>query len=162
MENYIVINGKRAELTDEQLKALGIYPEKDVNPFERMNEGQQYYYITSHNSVISDTERNAVLDEMRYAHANYCNNADMLFQQMCRESLNRQLWRFSMQNGGNDLGSDKYYIATDNVHGRLNVYVHSEVQAIGLVYFKTCDLAQQAISAIVKPFMKAHPEFKLL
>ena len=34
MENYIVINGKKAELTDEQLKQLGIESEKKRNnPF---------------------------------------------------------------------------------------------------------------------------------
>lgn len=35
-ENYIVINGKKAELTEEQLKALGIEPEKKrKNPFAK-------------------------------------------------------------------------------------------------------------------------------
>lgn len=44
-ENYIVINGKKAELTEEQLKQLGIEPEKKrKNPFERVT-GEKYYYI---------------------------------------------------------------------------------------------------------------------
>lgn len=39
-ENYIVINGKKAELTEEQMKALGI-EDKSVNPFA---EREQYVY----------------------------------------------------------------------------------------------------------------------
>ena len=41
-DNYAVINGKRVELTDEQVKALGI---KRKNPFERVNEDERYYFI---------------------------------------------------------------------------------------------------------------------
>ena len=39
-ENYIVINGKKAELTNEQLKMLGIEVRK--NPFDRAT-GEEYY-----------------------------------------------------------------------------------------------------------------------
>ena len=37
MENYIVINGRKAELTAEQLKALGIETEKK-SPFDRCDD----------------------------------------------------------------------------------------------------------------------------
>ena len=37
-ENYIVINGKKAELTVEQIKALGIEVRK--SPFERACKGK--------------------------------------------------------------------------------------------------------------------------
>lgn len=40
-KNYIVINGKKAELTEEQLRALGIEKEKN-NPFERVNKGGHF------------------------------------------------------------------------------------------------------------------------
>ena len=39
MENYIVINGKRTELTEEQLKELGLIMEKK-SPFERVKQGE--------------------------------------------------------------------------------------------------------------------------
>ena len=42
-ENYAVINGKRIELTDEQLKALGVETRK--NPFERVAKSEKYCYI---------------------------------------------------------------------------------------------------------------------
>lgn len=38
-ENYIVINGKRLELTKEQLKALGIEVRK--NPYKMIKKGNK-------------------------------------------------------------------------------------------------------------------------
>lgn len=38
MNNYAVINGKRIELTDEQVKTLGVEVRK--NPFERIDRGE--------------------------------------------------------------------------------------------------------------------------
>ena len=49
-DNYAVINGKRVELTDELVKALGI---KRKNPFKRVNEGKKYYFIKSSGDVSS-------------------------------------------------------------------------------------------------------------
>ena len=40
-ENYIVINGKRAELTEEQMKVLGIKVKK--NPFDRDGSNNRCY-----------------------------------------------------------------------------------------------------------------------
>lgn len=44
-ENYIVINGKKAELTKEQLKALGIEAEPE-NPFCRKRKISLYHHRT--------------------------------------------------------------------------------------------------------------------
>lgn len=41
-ENYLVINGKKMDLTEKQLKQLGIETRK--NPFERV-ECQKYFTI---------------------------------------------------------------------------------------------------------------------
>ena len=49
-DNYAVINGKRIELTDEQVKALGI---ERKNPFERVADGDPYYYIATDNYIHS-------------------------------------------------------------------------------------------------------------
>lgn len=160
MENYIVINGKKAELTKEQLKALGISAKLSQEIFQQVAINSPYYFITASGSVGKDIDVRACVDAEKFEAANYCSDKNIIQQQAYREILNRLLWRFSMQNGGDDLGRDKYYIAADNFPGRWNVYVHSEVRAIGLVYFKTHDLADQAIHDIVKPFMKAHPDFK--
>ena len=39
-ENYIVINGKKSDLTNEQMELLGIKARK--NPFERVSKNESY------------------------------------------------------------------------------------------------------------------------
>lgn len=65
-ENYIVINGKKIELTEEQLKQLGIEPEKKrKNPLERVAKTEMYCYIDSFNEVHSLFEfKDESLEEM--------------------------------------------------------------------------------------------------
>ncbi len=43
-KNYIVINGKKANLTEDLLKALGIAVSQN-NPFRRVSFEESYYYI---------------------------------------------------------------------------------------------------------------------
>ena len=50
MKNYICIDGKKAELTPEQLKALGIEV-KEKSPFERAAQRTPFYYITNKGAV---------------------------------------------------------------------------------------------------------------
>lgn len=57
-ENYIVINGKKIELTEEQQKQLGIEPQKK-NPFERVPEGE-VYFLSGYNKTDRARETNSV------------------------------------------------------------------------------------------------------
>lgn len=41
-DNYAVINGKRIELTEEQVEMLGV--EKRKNPFERVNKDEKLLF----------------------------------------------------------------------------------------------------------------------
>ena len=43
--NYIMINGKRIDLIDEQIRQLTEQP-IHCNPFERVPKGKKYYYFT--------------------------------------------------------------------------------------------------------------------
>ena len=55
-ENYIVINGKRAELTEEQMKVLGIEVKK--NPFDRVSSDDRYYYTIVSSDVLRRVDIN--------------------------------------------------------------------------------------------------------
>ena len=163
-ENYIVINGKKAELTPEQLKALGIEV-KEPSPFDRVNRGDSYFFIPSYGVVNTHEDKNDSYDVYRFGVANYCTDKDLLQQQAYRETLNRLLWRFSMEHGG---GNETWNPTTAKFH---IIYNHdlerwgpdrsTAFQRIGIVYFESKDIAEQAIEEIVKPFMKEHPDFKL-
>ena len=54
MENYIMLNGKKIPLTEEQIKLIQAdMPEK--SPFDRADEGETYYYIETCASVVGKT-----------------------------------------------------------------------------------------------------------
>lgn len=57
MDNYAVINGKHIELTDEQVKALGI--ETKTNPFNRMGLGYEYEESVYIGKIVGDTPLDA-------------------------------------------------------------------------------------------------------
>lgn len=163
MENYIVINGKKAELTEEQLIALGIEIEKS-DPFEL--ELGEYFYINPSGEVIEDYYTSGCFTtEHRYNVANFCTDKDLMEQRALHENLGRLLWRYSMKHDGDKIkygdNSDKYYIYFN--HSNINypsVSSWSSSATVGKTFFYSREIAYSAIEEVVKPFMKAHPEFK--
>lgn len=165
-EAYIEIDGKRTQLTVEQMKVLGIYEEPKANPFERTKYNKKFYYISS----IGKTED---LEDMRgdfsnnlFNVANYCTDASIMQQRALHETLNRLLWRFSMENDGDKIDwkdnySAKYVILFDNKNKCFKVYCYSITKFNGSIYFSTEKIAQRAIDEIIIPFMKEHHDFIL-
>lgn len=68
-ENYIVINGKRAELTKEQMKQLGI--EVEGKKRWRADKNEKYYFVGSGSTVICEFDDNYSCDDLRYYPHNY-------------------------------------------------------------------------------------------
>lgn len=156
MENYIVINGKKAELTEEQLRQLGIEVEKET-PFKRVPDGKSYYYIEYSGEVESDSDDRVENDDKCYAIANYCTDKNLMQQRAWHETLSRLLWRYSMEHDGDKICVNDHYAickAKDNF----------SVICAGYGYlmpsFINRQTAQNAIDEIVKPFLAEHPDFK--
>jgi len=162
MENYIVINGKKAELTKEQLVALGIEVEKE-DPFKK---NADYYFIDSAGTVIYDYYSiGCSTSELRYNVGNYCTNKRLMEQRALHETLNRLLWRHSMQHGGDEMDwfdakQSKYYIYYDAFEKKYKVANNQYCVSEGTTYFISIKVAEDAIKEIVKPFIKQHPEFR--
>lgn len=161
MTNYICINGKKAELTEEQMRALGIELPKR-SPFKRGNFGDTYYYIHMDGDVCADDEDGYTEDEMLFNVANYCTNEAIMEQRALHEILNRLLWRYSMEHDGDkiDWNNDeyKYYIYYSRYNERWAISSSNEWDSV--TYFYTEEIAENAINEIILPFMKAHPDFK--
>lgn len=156
MENYIVINGKKVELTKEQVRQLGIEVEKE-SPFERVQKGERFCYISYGGDVFTDFDVKSVSDDKAYAAANYCTDKDLMQQRAWFETLSRLLWRYSMEHDGDKMCVNDHYAickAKDNF----------SVICAGYGYlmpsFINRQTAQNAIEEIIKPFMKEHPDFK--
>ena len=161
MTNYICINGKKAELTEEQMKALGIELPK-VNPFERVKkeDGVDVYFINSMGYIQKAWDTHNFLYEV----GNYCTDKAIMEQRALHETLNRLLWRYSMEHDGDKVNwettEDKWSIAYDENYKDFKAYVFNSYHYIGAIYFNTKEIAEAAIKTIIKPFMKAHPDFK--
>ena len=161
MENYLMLNGKRIDLTAEQIETLVGKKEKD--PFE-MEVGKDYYTILGTGEVIKDYfSRGCKTAPARYNVANYCTDKELMEQRALHVILNQQLWRYSMQHGGREcdwgnMAVEKWLIKRDG--GDIFVDSYYTVHGIGEVAFASKEAAEAAIEEIVKPFMEKHPEFR--
>ena len=159
--NYAVINGKRVELTDEQVKALGI--EISKNPFERVADGDPYYYITTDCYIHSVHENYAQRDYDAYYNVNYFNDKNFAYQVAIHQLLYRKLLKFAYDNRFEDTAEwdgeiEHWCIYCENSHKKFDTTVHTCMNYSG-VYFSSEKAAERAIKEVVEPFMKDHPDF---
>ena len=162
-DNYIMLNGKKVPLTEEQVAALLGGKETacaKVEPFEPQT-GQNYFYISDRGEVFNEDDHNLQCDKKRYNVGNYCTDYEMMNQRAMHETLNRLLWRYSEQHGGDaewDRESRHFYIRIDDKGEPFwDWFVCS--RPFGPVYFKDMETAICAIEDVVKPFLAEHPDF---
>lgn len=159
-DNYAVINGKRIELTDEQVKALGI---ERKNPFERVADGDSYYYIATDNYIHSVHENYDQCNYDAYYDVNYFNDKDFARQVALHQLLYRKLLKFAYDNGFEDnqawnKTNCHYYICYNIDEGRFYADVTGNFKHND-VWFCSRASVNRAIDEVVKPFVKEHPEF---
>lgn len=159
-ENYIVINGKRAELTKEQLKMLGIETKK--SPFS-IEEGEQYWYTGSFGGVNSHFHTRHKDDKLLIDACNAFNDNSFANQVALHQLLYRKLLKFAYDNeceasatwDGNEAHYSINYVAK---YGEFIVVYDSMVKSTN-VYFCSESAANNAIKNVILPFMEEHPEF---
>lgn len=165
MENYIVINGKKAELTEEQLKQLGINVEvKKETPFTR-HSNTSYWLINTTGYVVSQYDCNDDLNNAEFDNVNYFNDCKFAKQVALQQLLYRKLLKYAYENDAEDCewnGDNLHYcIVHDNRDcGRYFVSYRDYLKDISTTYFSKKGVAEQAIKDVVKPFMEEHPEFE--
>lgn len=164
MDNYIMLEGKKIPLTDEQVNILkGTIEQPKKSPFERVYHGSRYYLIHSDGEVCPDVDFQSPTDDHCYEVANYCTDETLMKQRALHETLNRLLWRFSIENGEGENPWDNehrhYEICYITVTEHLESYAVTDVKGLGAIHFPSKELAQRAIDEIIKPFMKDHPDF---
>lgn len=163
-EIKLTIDGKEIQLTDEQLKMLGIEPEKKKkNPFERVAEDEVYFRIGMGGDVFASYECGDTSDEESVLCVNYFNDDAFAKQISLHQLLYRKLLKFAYDNECEDTaewdGTNLHWairydyacgtFTTDyqNTYGAQEVYFYSEKDA------------ERAIEEVVEPFMKEHPRF---
>lgn len=162
-ENYIIINGKKAELTREQLKALGIKTESDDNPFA---DGTEKYVET----VVEPGGVDRVLNNPSLVYSGLAfKDKDFAKQVALHQLLYRRLLKYAYDTntiGKWDDERDEYgdnlrlYFITKNVRIEIcsvDYTVHRK--HLNTVYFCSEEAARDAINKVIKLFEKEHPEF---
>lgn len=159
-DNYLMINGKKVELTEEQIKKLGLEDSKSI--FDKVEREEEYYSIYADGRVLP--WRMGLFpgeDKRKYLVANYCADKDVLVKRAKEEVLHRLLWRFSIENGWKDESwgsvAEKYYIFKSHITNNYSIgwSYWAETQA---VYFFSREIAQRAIKEIAIPFEKGELE----
>ena len=163
-EIKLTIDGKEIQLTDEQLKMLGIEPEKKrKNPFERVAEDEVYFQIGIDGDVFSLYEDGTTSDEESVLCVNYFNDEAFAKQVSLHQLLYRKLLKFAYDNGFEDTKKWEPYnrhwrIYYDHINNDFTIIEDTSAQN-QCVYFSTGVGAKRAIEEVVKPFMEEHPEF---
>ena len=166
MDNYLMLDGKKYELSPELANALRscVEPEPEKkSPFEK-ELSREYYYITTSGDIEMTVDMNYGADRSRYSVANYCADDKFMEQRAMHETLNRLLWRYSEEHGGDKLwlgGINEHWVifASDGDVKRIALNYFDSSKIFGVTYFCDEETAQAAIEEIVKPFLAAHPDF---
>lgn len=160
-ENYIVFNGKKIELTEEQAKALGIKLRK--NPFERVAKLKLYCYIDSFNEIHCVSDEAEQHDDMSFECSNYFNDYSFANQVALHQLLYRKLLKFAYDNKREDTeewnGNNCHFcIVYDSTHNKYDVW-GGLLYKMSTIYFSSREGAERAIHEVVEPFVKKHPDF---
>lgn len=154
--NYAVINGKKIELTDEQIAALGIETRKRL--FDKVDDGGPYYFINCYGDIEADSRE----DDALFDNVNYFNDMYFANQVALHQLLYRKLLKFAYENECEDREWGTKYehwrIYYDTDTDKFDIDVNDVFKYQG-VYFSTREGAECAIEEVVKPFIKEHPEF---
>lgn len=169
MDNYIVINGKKAELTEEQLEKLGIKVEKKRNnPFDAEPQQISVYSIGTTGVECKGTVFNLLnlsTAELLVEKANSFNDWEFANQVYLHELLNRKLLKYAWDNEAEDCEWDiklkSHYYITFNIEAkRFNIEENFICKIANTVYFSSANVAKKAIEDVIKPFMEEHKDFE--
>jgi hypothetical protein len=163
-DNYAVINGKRVELTDEQVKAISAeIVEMKINPFNRMGLGSYYYVPHYDGTARTFTEDNGMTDTFMHLNSNYINDFAFAKQIALHQLLYRKLLKFAYDNECEDnqawdCENRHYHVYYSHAYKIFTVELNYEGKHPG-VYFPSPEAAKRAIKEVIEPFMKEHPDF---
>ena len=144
-ENYIVINGKRAELTKEQMEQLGI--EIKGNKRWRAKNGGLYFYVTDGGIVSYANESNNYADKFMYFSHNYFEfegEARIYARVLETEML---LKKYADEHNG-EFGKYKYEFYTNEIGSVLVGSVSDSYIYSRTIWFSSNDIASDAIKEI--------------
>lgn len=162
-DNYIMFEGRKLPLTDYQIEKLELENELKKEPFQRVEPYGSFYYINRLGQIDTCSDYHSSPDNDFYNVGNYCRDKELLRQRALHETLNRLLWRYSMENGEADNPWDgdhqHFYIYFDEMDHTFMTGNFLRCHSLCEVYFPTDEVANKAITDIVTPFLTEHKDF---
>ena len=164
-EIKLTIDGKEIQLTDEQLKMLGIEPEKKrKNPFDEPRFSQDYYFTNECGigKYFYYDKNDYDYGKLRNA-ANVFTDETFAEQVVLHQLLYRKLLKFAYDNECEDTaewdGENAHWAIRYNENRNEFCSYYQDGYKARDVYFSSKEGAERAIEEVVEPFMKEHPEF---
>lgn len=162
--NKLILGNKEYTLSDElieKIKAEVKEQEEKITPFTRKYK-EEYFYINYDGTIHTATDNRFSVDDNTFSVGNYCKNKELIEQRALYETLNRLLWRYSIEHDGEivSYGVDILWRIDYNIvdYDFCLVWAKTNITN-GVVYFKTKETALQAIKEVIKPFLENHPKF---
>ena len=171
-ENYLIIEGIKVPLTDEQvamIKGTGALKSKEKSSFSRVEKNNPYWFIDIDGRITQTYEHGYEADDELFSCANYCSDNELIEERAIREKLSRLLWRFSMENGSKDIdwkdpNRFKYSICIyfDGESLKWEIGKSIKCKCLNEVFFIDEDTARRAIREIVEPFCADERNYKVI
>ncbi len=153
-ENYIVINGKRAEPTEEQMKQLGI--EVKEKKRWRANRQKEYWFVPSCNSVETRLDYYNSYDDFRYFSHNYFKTKEEA-ETYARVLETEMLLKKYADEHNEKFYSWKWYICTSGDGYHLTVDdMFADYSSSRRICFFSKDIAKNAIEEIGEERIKEY------
>ncbi|MGO5053571.1 hypothetical protein ACTQ6A_13885 [Lachnospiraceae bacterium LCP25S3_G4] len=158
-ENYLVINGKKTELTQKQLAQLGIEVKKE-NPFDVKYEEEAFYI-----NVKRSVEKGTYWTKTQAEEYMPCKDKRLVEERAKQERLSRLLWKFAIENDcyvskeeKKDGEVMKFTICFDSGENKYFVTSYATMIFHGSNVFKSKEVAQRAIDEVIRPFERGEIE----
>lgn len=155
-ENYIVINGKRAELTKEQLERLGI-KEEGNGRWRAENKGHYWSVIIGvyyGYGTDCNIENSTPTNNIHYYTRNYFQTKEEAQKYADVLNTEMELMRYADEHNGeldwDNIYQRKYSLGYQVDVGKERTVTSDLVRDARIVYFSSEELARQAIEVIGK------------
>ena len=152
MQVELKVNDKsvQAEISEEQLKKLGLIEDKPKTGYERVDEDESYFVDDTINDGHEVLGGRTLVNNLYYINGNYYNDKSIVENNARADRLLRQLrqWQALNDRAINWKNKDirKYTIRYDYAMNMFNVIPNVCERCLNDVYFTTRETAQRAIN----------------
>lgn len=153
MKIEITANGKsiQAEISEEQLKELGLVEDKPKTGYERVDEDESYFVDDTINDGHEVLGGGTLVNNLYYINGNYYNDKSIVENNACADRLLRRLrqWQASHDKAITltdwKANTNKYKIKYNYVDNCPFVCIERNLRDPNIVYFSSNKKAEDAI-----------------